>query len=173
MGISNAVVELRNPRRGDLEPVEIEALADTGSTHLCIPASIRDALELEAFEERPVVLADGTRRSVPYVGPIELRYAGRIGFTGALVMGDQALLGLVPMEDMDLVVVPRTHRVVPNPANPGPGGSIALSPLPPSVLEQPRRPFLGPVRATLTCLKRADVRSAGGAVAVTRWDTQW
>lgn len=144
MGISNAVVELRNPRRGDLEPVEIEALADTGSTHLCIPASIRDALELEAFEERPVVLADGTRRSVPYVGPIELRYAGRIGFTGALVMGDQALLGLVPMEDMDLVVVPRTHRVVPNPANPGPGGSIALSPLPPSVLEQPRRPPSSP-----------------------------
>ena len=131
MGISNAVVELRNPRRRDLEPVEIEAMADTGSTHLCIPASIQDALELEAFEERPVVLADGTRRSVPYVGPIELRYAGRIGFTGALVMGDQPLLGLVPMEDMDLVVVPRTRRVVPNPANPGPGGSFALSPLRP------------------------------------------
>lgn len=131
VGITNAVVELRNPRRRDLEPIEIEAMADTGSMHLCIPASIQDALELEALEERPVVLADGTRRSVPYVGPIELRYAGRVGFTGALVMGDQPLLGLVPMEDMDLVVVPKTQRVVPNPANPGPGGSFALSPLRP------------------------------------------
>ena len=131
VGISNAVVELRNPRRRDLEPIEIEAMADTGSMHLCIPASIQDSLELEALEERPVVLADGTRRSVPYVGPIELRYAGRVGFTGALVMGDQPLLGLVPMEDMDLVVVPKTQRVIPNPANPGRGGSFALSPLRP------------------------------------------
>lgn len=130
MGIANATVELRNPRRTDLGPVSIEALADTGSVHLCIPAVIRDALELEAIEERPVVLADGTRRSVDYVGPIELRYEGRVGFTGALVMGDQPLLGVVPMEDMDLVVVPKTQRVIPNPANPGPGGSRALSPLP-------------------------------------------
>ena len=78
-----------------------------------------------------MVLADGTRRSVPYVGPIELRLADRIGFTGALVMGDQALLGVVPMEDMDLVVVPKTQRVIPNPANPGLGGSAALSPMRP------------------------------------------
>ena len=130
MGITNATVELRNPRRIDLEPVRIEALADTGSVHLCITPAIRDGLELEAVEEKPVVLADGTRRTVDYVGPIELRYAGRIGFAGALVMGDQPLLGVVPMEDMDLVVVPKTQRVIPNPENPGPGGSFALSPLP-------------------------------------------
>ena len=154
MGISNAVVELRNPRRRDLEPVEIEALADTGSTHLCIPASIRDALELEAFEERPVVLADGTRRSVPYVGPIELRYAGRIGFTGALVMGDQALLGSVPMEDMDLEVVPRTHRVIPNPANPGPGGSIRAVAPAGKRSRAASAPALGPVGATKLAERR-------------------
>ena len=129
MDVANATVELRNPRRTDLAPVSIEALADTGSVHLCITPAIRDALDLEAIEEKPVTLADGTRRSVDYVGPIELRYAGRIGFAGALVMGDQPLLGVVPMEDMDLVVVPKTQRVIPNPENPGPGGSLALSPL--------------------------------------------
>ncbi|MYD98293.1 MAG: clan AA aspartic protease [Gammaproteobacteria bacterium] len=123
-------MELGNPRRTDLEPVRIEALADKDSVHLCITPAIRDALELETIEGKSVVLADGTRPTVDYVGPIELRYGGRIGFAGALVVGDQPLLGVVPMEDMDLVVVPKTQQVIPNPENPGPGGSFALSPLP-------------------------------------------
>ena len=130
MGITNARVELRNPRRPEIEAVRIDALADTGSVHLCIPESIRDRLALEPIEDKPVVLADGSRRSVAYVGPIELRFGGRTGFAGALVMGDQPLLGVIPMEDMDLVVVPRTGQVIPNPANPDAAGSIALSPLP-------------------------------------------
>jgi hypothetical protein len=45
---------------------------------------------------------------VPYVGPIEVRFKNRVGFAGALVMGDQVLLGAIPMEDMDLVVIPIT-----------------------------------------------------------------
>ena len=93
MDISNAVVELRNPRRGDLEPVEIEALADTGSTHLCIPASIRDALELEGFEERPVVLADGTRRT-PLRGPDRFYRCIGHGRSGAAWLGSHGRHGL-------------------------------------------------------------------------------
>ena len=121
MGITRAKVELRNPRRPELGVVEIDALADTGSTHLCIPPEIRDRLLLEATEEKPATLADGTQRMVAYVGPIELRYGGRTGFTGALVIGDEPLLGLLPLEDMDLVVVPKTREVIPNPASPGAG----------------------------------------------------
>jgi hypothetical protein len=41
------------------------------------------------------------------VGPIEIRVKNRVGFTGALVMGDQVLLGTIPMEDMDLVILPK------------------------------------------------------------------
>lgn len=33
-------------------------------------------------------------------------------------MGDQPLLGAIAMQDMDLVVIPRTRRVVVNPASP-------------------------------------------------------
>ncbi len=130
MGFANAKLELSNPRRPELGSVSVDALADTGAIHLCIPVSIRDRLALEGDEKRTISLADGSSRSVPYVGPVELRLEGRRGFTGALVMGDQALLGVVPMEDMDLVVIPKTRQVVPNPANPGVGGSFALSPRP-------------------------------------------
>jgi clan AA aspartic protease len=125
MGLTNAKMQLRNPRLPDLEPVEIDALADTGAVHLCIPPHLQIQLELEEIEKKEVTLADGSRKLVPYVGPIELRFKNRIGFAGALVMGDQALLGAIPMEDMDLVVVPKTREVIVNPSSPNIASSIA------------------------------------------------
>lgn len=99
-----------NPRLAELEPVEVTALVDTGALHLCIPEHIRIQLKLEAIDEKEVTLADGSKRLVPYVGPIEIRFKNRIGFAGALVLGQQVLLGAIPMEDMDLVVIPKRHR---------------------------------------------------------------
>ena len=118
MGLTTTKIELRNPRRPDLPAVEMDALADTGSDLTCIPPCVQRQLGLEEAETRTIVLADGTRRSVPYVGPLQLRFANRTGFGGALVMGDQPLLGAIAMQDMDLVVIPRTRRVVVNPASP-------------------------------------------------------
>ena len=125
MGSVDAKIQLRNPRRPELEAVEIDALADTGSVHLCIPQHINIQLGLEEKDTKEVVLADGSRKVVPYVGPVELRYENRIGFAGALVMGDEPLLGVIPMEDMDLVVVPRTRQVVVNPLSPNVASSVA------------------------------------------------
>jgi clan AA aspartic protease len=125
MGIVNAKVLLSNPRMPELESLAVDALADTGSTHLCIPEHVQLQLRLEALEMREVTLADGSSRSVPYVGPVQLRFKNRTGFTGALVMGDQVLLGAIPMEDMDLVVSPRTRSVDVNPASPNLARSLA------------------------------------------------
>ena len=125
VGLTNAKIQLRNPRLPGLEPVEVEALADTGSVHLCIPSHLQIQLRLTQVDEKEVTLADGSRKLVPYVGPIELRYRNRTGFAGALVMGDQALLGAIPMEDMDLVVVPKTRTVVVNPDSPNVASSTA------------------------------------------------
>lgn len=98
--------------------MDVEALADTGAVHLCIPTHIQIQLELEEIDKKEVTLADGSRRLVPYVGLIELRLANRVGFAGVLVMGDQVLLGAIPMEDMDLVVVPKTRKLMVNPISP-------------------------------------------------------
>jgi hypothetical protein len=48
-----------------------------------------------------------------------------VGYTGALAMGDQVLLGAVPMEDMDLIIICRTQRVDVNPESPHVARSIA------------------------------------------------
>ena len=118
MGLTGAKVRLRNPRLPDLEPVEIDALADTGTMYLCIPRWLQRRLQLEESERKTVTLADGSRVLVPYVGPVELRFGNRTGYTGALVMGEQPLLGAIPVEDMDLVVVPQTRQLIVNPASP-------------------------------------------------------
>ena len=107
MGLVNGKVLLKNPRLPELAPVDVVALADSGAVHLCIPEHVQIQLKLEAIDNKEVTLADGSKKLVPYVGPIELRFKNRVGFAGALVMGDQVLLGAIPMEDMDLVVVPK------------------------------------------------------------------
>lgn len=125
MGLTNTKIELKNPREPDLEAVIVDALADTGAVHLCIPEHIRIQLKLDEIDKKQVTLADGSQKQVPYVGPVELRYANRIGFAGALVLGDQPLLGAIPMEDMDLVVIPGSRQVMVNPGSPDIASSIA------------------------------------------------
>jgi clan AA aspartic protease len=125
MGLVNGKVVLRNPRLPALGPVEVDALADSGAVHLCIPEQVKIQLKLEAIDSKEVTLADGKRAVVPYVGPIEIRFKNRIGFAGALVMGDQVLLGAIPMEDMDLVIVPRTRLLDVNPDSPNIASTIA------------------------------------------------
>ena len=124
MGITNARLILKNPRQPDLGPVEVDAMADTDSVHLCIPEHVRIQLDLAAVAQMEVTLADGGRRVVPYVGPLEVRFKNRVGYTGALVLGDQVLLGAIPMEDMDLVVIPSTRTVDVNPGSPNLATSI-------------------------------------------------
>lgn len=125
MGLVTAKMILKNPRLPDLAPVEVEVLADSGSVHLCIPEHVRLQLRLEIIADKEVVLADGSVRTIPYAGPVQLHFKNRVGFAGALVMGDQVLVGAIPMEDMDLVIIPLTRTLDVNPASPNVATSIA------------------------------------------------
>ena len=118
MGLIAAMLTLLNPRRTDIEPVQVDALADTGSVYLAIPDHIRLQLALESTAKKEVPLADGSKRMVPYVGPIETRFKNRVAYVGAIVMGDEVLLGAIPMEDMDLVLLPHRRQIDINPDNP-------------------------------------------------------
>ena len=118
MGYVFAEVTLSNPRRDDLTPVAVRALADTGALTLCIPEHVAVQLQLEAETMREVSLADGRSASVPYVGPIKVSFGNRLCYVGALVFGDEVLLGSVPMEDMDLIVNPGRKEVTVDPASP-------------------------------------------------------
>lgn len=118
VGLVTARLILSNPRETALEPIEVRALADTGSLFLCIPEHVRLQLKLEVLETREVKLADGSYRSYPYAGPVVARFKNRTGFMGAVVLGDEVLLGVLAMQEMDLVVNPRDHAVDVNPDSP-------------------------------------------------------
>jgi clan AA aspartic protease len=130
VGLVHAEIQLRNPSRTELEPIRASALVDTGANHLCIPSHVAVQLGLlgddSGYETREVTLADGSARSVPYVGPIQLRFKNRSCFVGAMVLGEQILLGAIPLEDMDLVVLPATRQLDVNPASPNFASSIAM-----------------------------------------------
>jgi len=125
MGLVSAKIILGNPKEKDIKQLEVDALVDSGAVHLCIPEHVRIQLKLEEIDEKEVTLADGGKKLVPYAGPIEIRFKNRVGFTGALVMGDQTLLGVIPMEDMDLVILPRKRILDVNPLSPNIACTIA------------------------------------------------
>ena len=118
MGLTRTSIQLRNPLQPDRMPLQVPALADTGAAYLCLPPGVAAELGLAELERREVTLADGSRRLVPYAGPVEVRFGNRRCFVGAMLMGDEVLLGAIPMEDLDLVIQPLTRTVVVNPASP-------------------------------------------------------
>ncbi len=118
MGLTYAKIQLSNPRNAELRPIEVSSLVDTGALMLCIPESVAIQLNLEELDKRPVTIADGSTHNVPYVGPVRVDFDNRFCFVGALVIGDETLLGAVPMEDMDLMVHPATQKLIVNPLHP-------------------------------------------------------
>ena len=70
MGLVNGKLILKNPRLPDLDPVAVEALVDSGATHLCIPEHTQVQLQLQEIDNKEVTRADGSKKLVPYVGPV-------------------------------------------------------------------------------------------------------
>ena len=125
MGLVISKIGLGNPGDASVRPISVDALVDTGAVHLCIPEHVQIQLKLKEIDRKEVTLADGSRRVAPYVGPVEIRFKNRVGFAGALVIGDQVLLGVIQMEDMDLMVLPRTRTLDVNPNSPNVATTIA------------------------------------------------
>nr|VFK20517.1 MAG: clan AA aspartic protease, AF_0612 family [Candidatus Kentron sp. LFY] len=130
MGLINARIELSNPRDKNIKTLDVTSLVDTGALHLCVPEHIARALELEELYKREVITADGKRHLVPYMGPVTVTFENRGCFAGAMVFGDQVLLGAIPMEDMDVLVSPSRQRLMVNPESPDIAVSIAKSIIP-------------------------------------------
>jgi clan AA aspartic protease len=118
MGIVYTDLRLANHARADLEEINVTALVDTGALHLCIPEHVAVQLQLDPLKAREVQTAEGKSHLVDYVAPVRVSLLGRECVTGALVFGNQVLLGAIPMEDMDLIIEPSRQKVSVNPMSP-------------------------------------------------------
>ena len=126
MGLVYTEIELGNARQDDLLPIKVRALVDSGAMHLCIPQQVAVQLNLPTLDQRTVTFANGKSELVDYVGPLRVRFENRQCLVGALVTGEEPLLGAIPMEDMDLVVNPAKQIVTVNPAHPNIAASVAM-----------------------------------------------
>lgn len=125
MGIIRQHLRLANWARDDLEEIDAVALVDTGSLELCIPQHVANQLRLKKLDDREVTLASGETMIVPYVGGVQIEVFGRRTVQSANVLGDEVLLGAIPMEAMDLIVPPATLTISPNPDSPNIPASLA------------------------------------------------
>jgi clan AA aspartic protease len=118
MGLTYTDIEVENlfsKRR-----MTVHALVDSGAVFMIVPEHVALQLgyDLEEVSQREVILADGSRKSVPMIGPLRVHFAGRYCDLSALAFGDEALFGAVPMKMMDLVLHPATQTLMVNPASP-------------------------------------------------------
>ena len=127
MGLIYTAISLSNPGDSSVQVLQAQALVDSGAINLCIPMRIAEQLKLELLETREVITADAQRTSVPYVGPVQVSFANRSCYTGALVLGDSVLLGAIPMEDMDLIINPREQKLTVNPESPNTSSAIVMN----------------------------------------------
>ncbi len=118
MGYVHADIILKNPRLPKLKKINIRAMVDAGALMLCVHEHIAVQLKLAKNSDREITTADGRKQVVPYVGPLEIIFENRSCFAGALVLGDEVLLGAVPMENMDLIISPAHRKIIVNPESP-------------------------------------------------------
>jgi clan AA aspartic protease len=103
-----------------IRKVQISAMADSGAIRLAINEKIKNDLGLRVRQQLNISLADGTKRTLDVAGPIRLKFQDRDCITDAFVLPDneEPLIGAVPMELMDLVVVPTQNKLMYNPLHP-------------------------------------------------------
>jgi hypothetical protein len=87
---------------------------------LAINESIQAQLQLAVVETRKAQLANGHIIECPVVGPIELRFKNRRTLCQAIVLpGDaEPLLGVIQLEDMDILIHPQRQELIVNPEHP-------------------------------------------------------
>jgi len=112
-------------RRGNIpnehiRKMEVNAMVDSGAMTLTINEEIAEQLGLELHEKKEVTLADGSYRKCDYVGPVYIHFENRSACCHALVLpgADEILLGVIPLEEMDVMIDPVSQKLVVHPDRP-------------------------------------------------------
>ncbi len=118
MGLTFATLTLTNLL--GKQSISIKALVDTGATFMCVTEEMATQLgfDIEEVSTHRVTLANGHQIKVPRIAPIEIGFDNRSYVTEALVLGNEALMGVLPLEAMDLIVDPLRQQLVVNPDHP-------------------------------------------------------
>ena len=98
----------------NIRAVTVTALVDTGARTLVINENIREKLGLAIVSSFNATLAGGTKASCDITEPVQIYWNGRTSSVQAWVLPDEEdiLLGVIPLEEMDLIVDPSNRKLV-------------------------------------------------------------
>jgi|LGVF01.2.fsa_nt_gb predicted aspartyl protease len=112
-------------RRGLLKPEEVreiegEALVDTSATMLTLPEEVVEELGLTKGRFITASYADGSKKRRQIARGINIEVMDREAEVECVVEapGTRILLGQIPLEAMDLIVDPKTGKMMPHPESP-------------------------------------------------------
>ena len=125
MGTVHAEITLKNARdvgkareglitEEDVRVENVQAIVDTGAMSMVIDEEICQKLGLMIQGERYAIVANGERVKCKITEAVEIHWKNRLSTLSAVVMpgAPNALLGVIPLEDMDLIVNPVTQELV-------------------------------------------------------------
>ena len=105
--------DVTNAMRGiisekDIHELTVTALVDTGAMNLVINEDTCKKLELSIIGTRTVSLAGGIKTFCKISEPVQICWEDRITTVHAWILPneEEPLLGVIPLEDMDLIVDP-------------------------------------------------------------------
>ncbi len=110
-------------RRGQIKEKEIrsyeaDALVDSGAVSSVVPNFVMTQLGLQSDGQRVAEYADGRNEIVELTEPITFDIIGRKTTEGAMVLGDEVIIGQTILEVLDLFVDCNNQKLIPNPAHP-------------------------------------------------------
>ena len=104
----------------NVRKIDVKAMVDSGAVTLTINDAIADQLNLGLQDRVDVELADGTHSKRDLVGPVTIRFKNRMACCSALVLpgANDVLLGVIPLEAMDVIIDPLSQQLVVHPDRP-------------------------------------------------------
>ncbi|MDR0455367.1 MAG: clan AA aspartic protease [Treponema sp.] len=111
--------DVSNVQRGiitepEIRQTTVQALVDTGATYLVINQRLLQELGLYTSGERMVSFANSTGVVCKMTEPVEIHWEDRFITMPALLVdnAEEILLGVYPLEGMDLMVDPVKQKLV-------------------------------------------------------------
>jgi clan AA aspartic protease len=125
MGHVNTQITLKNIRdihkaedgiikEPEIRKATVDVMVDTGATMLVINEQLFQQLGLRVAEEREISLANDAKETCKVTEAVEIHWEDRFTTMPALVLEDASefLLGVLPLEGMDLMVDTVNQRLV-------------------------------------------------------------
>jgi clan AA aspartic protease len=119
-GDDSALVRRKKLDQSELRSMNISILVDTGAYNLAVNERIANQLGLSKLGEQTFKLADGSEQVFDIVGPVDIVFENRETTCRAVLLpgNTEPLLGQIPLEDMDVVLLPKEEKMIVNPESP-------------------------------------------------------